>query len=122
MLHLATGAVAQRIDERERERVSRARDGGGVHTGAGASMEEKMAAAGEPKPQQTVIEIFGGEAEVAKAKAMIQEVFDKAVEAKKEQREKEKEWKQKKKDRDRHLYHLRHAKDYEVRALVCSRC
>lgn len=56
----------------------------------------------------------GGELEVEKAKRMIEEVFEKAEVAKKEQREKEKEWKQKKKERDRHLYHLRHAKDYEV--------
>lgn len=47
-------------------------------------------------------------------------MFEKAVEAKKEQREKEKEWKQKKKDRDRHLYHLRHAKDYEVRMMLAT--
>jgi hypothetical protein len=44
--------------------------------GAGVSVEEKMAAAAgaEPRAKETVVEIYGGEAEVAKAKQMIQEV------------------------------------------------
>eukprot|EP00959_Pyramimonas_sp_CCMP1952_P093312 1953311-Pyramimonas_sp.AAC.1 len=45
---------------------------------------------------------------------MIQEVFEKAEVAKKEQRAKEADWQKKKKQRQREIYYLRHRADYET--------
>uniref|UniRef100_A0A7S0MYR3 J domain-containing protein n=1 Tax=Pyramimonas obovata TaxID=1411642 RepID=A0A7S0MYR3_9CHLO len=81
--------------------------------GAGAAVAAAAAAAKE-RPAETVIEIFGGEKEVEVAKRMIQEVFEKAEVAKKEQRAKDAEWQKKKKQRQREIYYLRHRADYEV--------
>ena len=69
----------------------------------------------------TRIELYGSADACAIAKRMIHELFDKAVEAKREkhvaQREREKE----RKADNRRLYHLRHARDYEARRSMRAR-
>jgi len=83
---------------------------GAAHAfGAGSQPQEKKEA-----PEETTIEFFGAPDEVEKAKKLIEEVFAQAEVAKKEQKVAEAEWKKKKKQRERHLYHLRHARDYEA--------
>ena len=81
---------------------------------AAAAAAERAAAAAELAARTTKIELYGSDEACAIAKRMINEVFEKAAEVKRDkhvaQRDKEKE----RKAENRRLYHLRHMRDYEL--------
>ena len=81
---------------------------------AAAAATERAAAAAALAARTSRIELYGSEEACAIAKRMINEVFEKAAEVKRDkhvaQRDKEKE----RKAENRRLYHLRHMRDYEL--------
>ena len=81
---------------------------------AAAAAAERAAAAAELAARTSRVALYGSEEACAIAKRLINELFEKAAEVKREkhvaQRDKEKE----RKAENRRLYHLRHMRDYEL--------
>lgn len=119
----AGGEKIKEIQKKSKARIQVKKDEKDLAKGFGAGhqaeMEEALkaaqagAAGGERQVKLTTLMLFGDQKAIEMAERMIAEAVDNK-EQKQKQRQKEYEKKREAKQRDRLLYHLRHAKDYEI--------
>jgi hypothetical protein len=79
-----------------------------------AAAAERAAAAAALAAATTRVELYGSADACATAKRMIHELFDKAAEAKRDQHAAQRDKERDRKAENKRLYHLRHARDYEL--------
>jgi hypothetical protein len=121
----ATNAAARIATQRMLDAISASVAGGDADRENGASEDDDVLAPKEKVPNAdktqtssgapttTKIMINGTEEARMMAKRLIAELFQRAVEEKRERRVEDRERQKDKRARERRLYHLRHAADYE---------